>query len=170
MDAQRGAGAGVAETADPAQPEGVVGEGVDAGVAVEAEGFILVWCVALAGGGGVGEGEDVEGFEEGGEVDFEDGRGWRVVLRGGWWWGGVGVGGEEGFVEEDEGFHCAAFFGTEADAVRRDADLSFFGEGDAAEEEEELAGGGCDGGEEGWWGCHVGGVWMWCFGLVRGML
>ena len=111
-------------------------------------GEVVEVAGAFARGVWVREGEDVEGLEQGLEVDLETWWIGSVVLGRGWEGRVVRVGCEEGTLKKYKGFHYAALFGAEAKAFGRDADLGFLCEGNAAEEKEKLASRGGNSGKD----------------------
>lgn len=103
-------------------------------------------------GGDVGDAEDLEGFEEGGEGDLEgDGLGFVVVFiivvviaRGCRRREVGGVAGEEVLVPVGSALHDAGVVGAETEALGGDFDVDFVGEADGFEELVERARGAGD--------------------------
>lgn len=127
MDAQGTSFAIIGECANTGDVKGVI-EGVLVGVSVETmccKSRVVIGALSCAW---VGHTEDVQRFEKGNEVDFEDGMFKRFVLGGGiCLWDGVLIGREEVLLEMYESLHHTTFFCAQAEPIGGDAHSSHFG-------------------------------------------
>jgi hypothetical protein len=138
----------IREGADARDPEGLVGKGIDAGVTVESmrsERVVLSRSLRYAG---IRYAENIERFEQRYEIDLEKGIFGYFVLRGSWCRYLILVRCEERPVEVNESFKDAAFFSTEAEALRGNVHMCFLGKRNAAQEHEDLTGRGGNSGEK----------------------